>query len=155
MRVSQFVTPSRAIGWSLLLLGLTAAVARAEVKVEAKFFGVDFSDAKTYSWKPGVPAPNFEIERAIRQAVEKQLAAKGLQKVDGEADCYVVTTAVRERYFPVGLLRVSVLEGSTASLAWQGMATGVLTTEKLKKRQKRVARVVKKMFQQFPALSGG
>jgi len=144
---------SRRIGWLLLLLGVSATLARASEKVEVDFFGIDFGHFETYAWRPGAPAPNFEVERTIHQTVEKQFAAKGLRKDDGDVDCYVITRAAKDRLFPVGVLFVEVFEAGAQRLVWRGMATGTVTSDKIKKRQKIATRVVKKMFKQFPDLS--
>jgi hypothetical protein len=136
----------------LVLLALGATFAGASEKVEVEFFGVDFGHFEAYAWKPGAPAPNFQVERAIHQTVEERLAARGLRKVDRDADCHVITRAAKHRHFPVGVLFVELLEAGTDRLVWRGMATGTVTSEKIKKRQKVAVRVVKKMFKQFPDL---
>jgi hypothetical protein len=136
----------------LVLLAVGATFAGASEKVEVEFFGVDFGHFETYSWKPGAPAPNFQVEQSIHQAVDKQLAARGLRKVEADADCHVVTRAAKDRLFPVGVLFVEIFEGGTDRVVWRGMATGTVTSEKIEKRRKVAVRVVKKMFKQFPDL---
>jgi uncharacterized protein DUF4136 len=71
-----------------LAAGLTAAAAGVTVDYDKK---ADFSKFKTYAWKEGTPAGNPLNEERVHKAVDGQLAAKGLQKTEGEADCYVYT----------------------------------------------------------------
>ena len=54
--------------------------------------GTDFSKFHTYKWVAieGASHPNQIVEAEIKQAVDSQLATKGLTKTDGEkADLYV------------------------------------------------------------------
>ena len=149
----MFTLTYRRICWLLVLLSASAGLANASEKVEVEFFGVDFGHFETYTWKPGAPAPNFEVERTIHRTVEKQLTAKGLRKVEDGADCHVKTRAGKDRLFPVGVLFVEAFEAGTERLVWRGMATGTVTSDKIKKRQKIAVKVVKQMFKQFPDLS--
>ncbi len=47
---------------------------------------VDFSKYKTYAWVKGTPARNQRNDERIVRAIEGQLAAKGLQKVESVAN---------------------------------------------------------------------
>jgi len=51
----------------------------------------DFTKRRTYAWKPGAEAPDPLTEQKIQQAVEAQLAAKGLTEVEASPDLWVVT----------------------------------------------------------------
>ena len=144
---------TRRICLLLVLLSASATLAGAVERVDVEFLGVDFGHFETYRWKPGAPAPNFQVEQAIHQTVDAQLAAKGLREVDDEADCFVITRAAKDRHFPVGVLIVEVFEADSERLVWRGMATGTVTSDKVKKRQKITVRLVKKMFKQFPYLT--
>jgi hypothetical protein len=146
------LTALHRIALSFLLSALLAAAAGA-LEVEVEFFGsIDLSKFTTYAWKDGVPAPNYLVEKAIREEVAKQLAAKGLRKVESEAPCHVRTSVAKDQVFPAGILQVEVLEASTGRLAWRGTALGVVTAESTKKRQKIAARAVKQMFKRYPKL---
>jgi Domain of unknown function (DUF4136) len=47
---------------------------------------IDFSKYKTYAWVKGTPAKNQMNDERIVRAVEGQLAAKSLQKVESAAN---------------------------------------------------------------------
>jgi Domain of unknown function (DUF4136) len=47
---------------------------------------IDFSKYKTYAWVKGTPAKNQMNDERIVRAIEGQLAAKGLQKVESAAN---------------------------------------------------------------------
>ena len=54
--------------------------------------GTDFSKYHTYKWVAieGGAHPNQIVDQEIKQAVDSQLASKGLTKIDGDkADLYV------------------------------------------------------------------
>lgn len=68
-----------------LILLLSAAHMQAAVAVQAAKT-VDFTQFKTFAWKQGTPAADPAIEKLIREAVQKQLLAKGLSRVDADAD---------------------------------------------------------------------
>jgi Domain of unknown function (DUF4136) len=69
---------------------LTAATAFAD-KVNVDFDkDSDFSRYKTYTFAPGTPTPETLMNQRIERALEAQLAARGLTKVEGNADLTVV-----------------------------------------------------------------
>jgi hypothetical protein len=71
-----------------LLLIILAAPVMAAVSVDyAK--SVDFSRYKTYRWSEPTQTLNPELERKIHEAIDKELMAKGLAKLSGEADLTV------------------------------------------------------------------
>jgi hypothetical protein len=72
--------------FALLLTIFTAVAAGVTVDFDK---AADFTKFKTYAWKQGTPAANPLNEERIRKAIDAQLGEKGLEKVDGEADCYV------------------------------------------------------------------
>ena len=139
---------------------------------------VDFSQFKTFAWKPGTPAPDPETEKLIRESVQKQLLAKGLTRVEGEADILVSTHAregseMREdvdilnrpqpwvdnaersgvsgeylREVEVGTLVVDILDGNSGLNIWRGIATRVLS-DRSKGAQKRIDKATRKMFESF------
>lgn len=120
-----------------------------QTKVEV-FGGFDLAGCRTYAWLAGTKAPSPVVERATRDAVDKQLAKKGATAVQGSADCYVRTHLIKDENFPGGELRVEVLAGAEPSVAWRGLADGVVTIKKPAKRGKMVAQIIKKLFKSFP-----
>ncbi|HKP36612.1 MAG TPA: DUF4136 domain-containing protein [Pyrinomonadaceae bacterium] len=79
------------------LLLLIAAVSAAAQEIKYNFLpGTDFSKYRTYRWArvPNAQYPNQLLDGQIIQAIEAQLAQKGLQKTSGEtADLVVVYQA--------------------------------------------------------------
>jgi hypothetical protein len=57
--------------------------------------GTDFSKYKTYKWVkiPNAQYPNQILDTQIVQAIDTQLASKGLTKTEGDADLYVAYQA--------------------------------------------------------------
>ncbi|HEX5703584.1 MAG TPA: DUF4136 domain-containing protein [Pyrinomonadaceae bacterium] len=54
---------------------------------------VDFSQYKTYFWVKGMPARNPLIDQMIIDAVDQQMAARGLTKVEAGGDLQVMYAA--------------------------------------------------------------
>ena len=77
---------------------LTAGAAFAQ-KVSVDFDKeVDFSKYKTYAFEAGTPTPVTLTNQRIEKAIEAQLAAKGLTRVESNADLTVVFhCAITER----------------------------------------------------------
>ncbi len=75
-----------------LMLMLMAAHLQAAVAVQVAKT-VDFTQFKTFAWRQGTPAPDPGTETMIRNAIQKELLAKGLTRVDGDADLLVLTHA--------------------------------------------------------------
>ena len=164
--------------WLALLLVVLAAPATAAVSVDyAK--SVDFSQYKTYRWSEPTQTLNPELERKIHEAIDKELMAKGLTKLDGEADLTItiqltVQDEKREEMdilgYPnrwgesaeragqsgdvlleveVGRLIVDLLDGASGLYLWRGTATRV-TAGKPGGSAKLINRVARKMFKDFP-----
>ena len=107
---------------------------------------VDFSQYKTWSWhEGGTPAMNPVTDKAIRDAIEKGLAARGLSRVDAGATLFVVYHAARTtqidiaplnsaspapptgiRYVQKGSLLVDLLDAASGKVVWRGQAAAVL-----------------------------
>jgi hypothetical protein len=82
---------------ALLLLGSVTTTVAQDVRYNFAQ-GEDFSKYKTYKWVDlkGVDHANELTEKQIKQAIDTNLATKGLQKVDSDtADPYIdIQTAV-------------------------------------------------------------
>jgi hypothetical protein len=107
---------------------------------------VDFSRYKTWSWhEGGTPALSLVTDKAIRDAVEKGLAARGLSRVEAGAAVFVVYHASRTTrieavtsksaspappsgilYSQKGSLVVDLLDPASGKVVWRGQASGVL-----------------------------
>jgi hypothetical protein len=131
----------------------------------------NFSKFKTYAWKAGTPAPNPLMNDRIIAAIDMQMAAKGLLKVDVEKmpDLIVVYHAAVQYetqlttmgwYYggmgttyvdkiPVGTLLVEMGDPSTKKMVWRGTGSDTVS-EKPEKIEKKINQVVEKMFKKFP-----
>lgn len=78
-----------------LIAGLLLACAAAASAQEIKYNyvqGTDFSKYKTYKWVkvPNGQYPNSILDSQIMQAIDSQLATKGLTKTEDNPDLYVI-----------------------------------------------------------------
>jgi len=98
MRRTSAVTPvsKPRLAVNAALLSLIVAPALAGGVVVEVGADADFSAVSTYSWERGAPAAEDWVQQRIVAAVEAELAARGLQRVDGQGDVLVSTVAVSE-----------------------------------------------------------
>ena len=139
----------------------------------------NFSSYKTYSWGQGTPALNPLGHQRIVAGIEAQLAAKGWQKVESDPDVMVIysaatTTETQINTFdsggpwggyrrgwgggistttvekiPLGQLVVDMADVKNKSFIWRGTASDTLS-DKPEKNQKKLEKVLTKMFKKFP-----
>ena len=163
--------------WLLILLIVPVAWAAVSVDFDHE---AAFTRFKTYAWIEGTPA-NPIAQKRIEAAVDGELAEKGYERADGDADFYVVTHAARstqtqvdinnygyhDRYpsrgwgggmstgtatvreIPMGTILVDILDGESRELIWRGTASAALSY-KDKKNEKKLYKVMGKMFKKFP-----
>jgi hypothetical protein len=103
--ITRFLTrPVAAAALSLaVLLGVSSCASSARVGVTNDFdHSVNFRAYKTWAWFPeqprdseGGPAQGYEsfLDKRIRTAVEREMTAKGLTKVEKGADLFVAYSA--------------------------------------------------------------
>jgi hypothetical protein len=107
---------------------------------------VDFSQYKTWSWQAGVPVPPEPVpDKRIREALARELAARGLSNVDADATLLVRYHAARRtridllpldsgsgapptgiRYVETGSLVIDLLDAASGKVVWRGHAAGAL-----------------------------
>lgn len=136
---------------TVLILLTAVTVSAQKVKVISDP-AADFSKYKTYAWDKGMLA-NPIIRQYIVAAVDKEMAAKGLQKVEAEPDLTVTTLTATEsdltvtnpswapalnsiatgipsssQAWPVtkGTLLVGISDAKTKSSVWRGTASQTL-----------------------------
>jgi hypothetical protein len=77
--------------WVLFAIALATATACSSITTSADYDkSAGFSQYKTYAWKDVDPKQNELLDRRVKSAVDAQLAAKGLRKVDADPDLWVV-----------------------------------------------------------------
>ncbi len=159
----------------LILLLIPGAMASVSVDFDPE---KDFSGSKTFAWKPGSPARNQLSQRRLENAIQAELESKGLSRTEGDADLHVVIhvsiegktrvnvdhygyrgywrgyqmSTVHVSEFNVGTLIVDLLDGETDRLLWRSIATKTLPFKQPKpdKIEKKIAKIVAKMFNNFP-----
>lgn len=140
----------------------------------------DFSRYRTYAWAEGAVAPNERMETQLQSAIERELGAQGLTKVDGPADLYILThtatgidtvidvnelgysgyywrqwmgeypPTTRTSYLPVGTVMVEIFDKDSKERVWLGFAVEYFRG-KPQKIDQLLDKVAKKMFRHFPA----
>jgi hypothetical protein len=141
--------------------------------------GTDFSKFKTYKWVAieGTQHPDQIVEQQIKQALDAQLAAKGLKRTEGDpADLFVgyqvavnqerewnaygggmgwrfgggMATATSST-INIGTLGVDIYDPAAKQLVWRGTATKTLDTRASpQKRQENINKAVTKLLKNFP-----
>ena len=134
----------------------------------------NFSSFKTYAWvKSSRPTPNPLMDQRIVTAIDGQLAAKGLSKVEGPADLLVTYGAgvseersamatgmggwrmgggmatINQSLTNVGTLVVDLDNGKTKKLMWRGAAKETISN-KPDTNSKNIEKAVAKMFKKYP-----
>ncbi|MFB3922967.1 MAG: DUF4136 domain-containing protein [Terriglobia bacterium] len=132
-----------------------------------------FAKFKTYAWAPSKnPAKNPLWNQRITENIDRQLAEKGLKRVDTGADLFVTYNGgIKENMSlqgfgpggrwsggPFSVNRVTELEGTlivdlydvpAKQLVWRGVATETVS-DKTEKNIARLEKVVAKLFKDFP-----
>jgi hypothetical protein len=166
------------------VLCVTVVLAAALVSAQKTTFDYDktakFGGFKTYAMKEGTPVGNPLMDQRIVEAIETQLATKGLTK-SAKPDVFVTyhvaldkqkditawstgggpygwgwgggwgTTDVRVSDVLVGSLIIDAADARTNQMVWRGMGVKELDTNaKADKRDKNVTKAVEKILKNFP-----
>ncbi|HEY6971021.1 MAG TPA: DUF4136 domain-containing protein [Candidatus Angelobacter sp.] len=138
----------------------------------------DFSHYRTYSWEK-VQTSNPLWEQRIKDAVDAELQAKGLQKVDSGGDVALmavgathneqeyqtfytglgprwwwrgfgpVDTTTTVQTYRIGTLVLDMYDAQNHRLIWRGTASDMLS-DKPSKNEKKLDKTIAKMFDKFP-----
>jgi Domain of unknown function (DUF4136) len=137
----------------------------------------NFTTLKTYSWRPGTPLPNPLMSQRVVNAVDAQLRAKGLTKVDSAGDITVTyhaaadkqmdvqtfstgspyscwggcfgTTSTTVTPVTVGTLIVDIVDAKTNKMLWRGTGSDTVSDDP-KENEGKVNEAVGRMFENFP-----
>jgi hypothetical protein len=141
--------------------------------------GTDFTKFKTYKWVAieGAQHPDQIVDQQLKQAIDAELATKGLKKTDGDpADLYVgYQVAVnQERQWNaygggvgfrmgggmasatsstinIGTLGVDIYDSAGKQLVWRGSATKTLDAKASpQKREENIKKAATKLLKNFP-----
>jgi hypothetical protein len=127
--------------------------------------GTDFSKCKTYAWgtaRQTTPDPKHTIEGAIDAALQ----AKGLQKVDMDANpslivafsagnkpVYSIQGYLKNSIVKQGTLVVQLVDPQSKQSVWWGIAEDTLT-DNADKYVALIQRTISKMFEKYPPPTG-
>jgi hypothetical protein len=160
---------------TLFVMALTTAVFADNVKVDYDH-SADFNQIKTYSWSK-IKTANSIWDDRVKDAIDKQLAAKGWTQVPSGGDVSLVAiekTYVQQQYdtfyddfggfrryggfgesttsvdnYKVGTLMVSMFDSNSKQLIWRGTSSGDLSSNP-DKNTKNLDKDTQKMFKNFP-----
>jgi hypothetical protein len=171
MRIGTFVPTA-----SLALLG-TIALAKSVTYDYDR--GADFSRYKTYAWTRGTELPDELNHARIVRAVDAQLTAKGLTRVEAGAGPEVLLAyhasfekdlsiqgfaqsfgpfglgdrmgSARVQPILVGTLVVDIIDARTKAVVWRAMASSDIDpATSPEKRDRNIAKATEKMFKNYP-----
>lgn len=162
-----------------IVLALTAGGLVLAQDVTTNYMpGTNFANYHTYKWVAieGGAHPNQIVDAQIKQAIDSQLATKGLTKTDGEkADLYVGyqvsvdqekqwnaygmggglrwggMASAQSSTINVGTLVLDMYDPSTKKLVWTGRATNTIDpSNNQEKNQKKIDKGMQKLLKNFP-----
>jgi hypothetical protein len=156
------------------MLSTTRATFAREVKYDYDHH-VGFSQYRTYTWaKVETPSPLWDDR--VKEAVDRELAAKGWTKVPADADVSLVAVGTTHEkrtlhtfydgfdgwfwagfgdavtyveHYKVGTLIVDMFDSKSKKLIWRGWATDTLAGDP-EKNEKKLNQTVHKLFEHFP-----
>jgi hypothetical protein len=175
-------SPRAAILFTLLVLTVTGCT---QIRVKSEFDPqANFAGLQTYAWLPDLEPttdPRLDsklLDRRVRAAVDRELAAKGYRQVEDDTAGFLVayhvfmrrqTQAVREPIGPYsyrwwggmgptysyqyneGTLAVDVIDPAANALMWRGAATAIIDPRaSVQERSERVDRAIKSLLEKFP-----
>jgi len=165
-----------------LAAALTVCIVAAGQDVRHNFMpGTDFSKYHSYKWVSieGGAHPNQIMDAEIKQAVDAQLASKGLTKTDGDqADLYVAyqiavdkekqwngygmgggvrwggMASASSSTINVGTLVLDMYDPAKKQLVWTGSATKTISpSSSQEKNQKNLNKAMAKLLKDYPPKS--
>jgi hypothetical protein len=160
-----------------VLVMFTASLAAAQTVAFDFDKTADFSRFKTYAWVPGTHAMDELNHKRVIIAIEDQLMAKGLAKVDASMhpdvlvayhagfgnDVRITATAsgyrwggirsgsARAEQILTGALAVDIVEAATGSIVWRGVASrDVDVNASPERRDRNITKTAEKLFKHYP-----
>lgn len=167
------------LAFALFLLVAALALPALAQDVSSNYMpGTDFTKFKTYRWGSvqGAAHPDQIVDAEIKMSVDKQLAAKGLTKVDGDKSDLIVAyqTAVGQekewtgygmgggirfggmasassQTISVGTIVLDMYDPAAKQLVWQGRATKTIDPgTNQEKTQKNLDKAMAKLLKKYP-----
>ena len=169
----------RALTVAMLCLATCSLVFAQHVRTEWDH-SADFAAFHTYAWQASPDPAQGDWNQAIIAAIDKQLQAKGLTKVDSNPDVWVVYSRSLHKdtsttlgggyvFSPVGgegspgipatsttweegTLAVELGDPKTKQVVWRGSVSNTIS-DKDKKNLKNLDKAVAKLFREYPPKS--
>ena len=161
------------------VLLLMAGAARAQDVTYNAMPGTDFAKFKSYKWIAiqGAVTPDQIVDQEIKQAIDMELATKGLTKTEADtADLYVGyqvavdqekqwnayggglgfraglgTASATSSTISIGTLGLDIYDQAGKQLVWRGAATKTIDAKaKPEKRQENITKSVNKLLKNYP-----
>lgn len=165
---------SMAITVALLVLAATAGAQTVTYDMDKT---ANFAKFRTYAWVRGTEIPDEWNHQRVVTAVDAQLALRGMTPVGAgqNPDVYVAYHAAFDRTVQisgsgwggpaisrsgtaraeevlVGTIVVDVIDASSRTIVWRGIATKEIDTRAdPEKREKNINRAAEKLFKKYPA----
>ena len=161
--------------FACIALSCSFAVAGVEVRHDPS---ADFSAYRTYSWvDDGEPVRIPEIRAHLVRRIEEQLARAGLRKIDAGGDLDVMVSIIGAtgmgtpggyvksiRWgvgvftrdvadYAKGTLIVDIVDRAADREVWQGFAAATIVDVDYEKLRRKIDKVTRKMFREFPPKS--
>lgn len=141
---------------------------------------VNFAGYRTYAWAQGTNVPDALVHQRVVNAVDAQMAMKGLRRVQGDVTPDVLvayhaafdktlqitgfgsgwggyrfagsrTASARAEEIVVGTMIVDIVDTTTRTIVWRGTATkDVDMNAKPEKRDRNISRTAEKLFKNYP-----
>lgn len=163
----------RSIGILALMLFCLVGPAQAGKVQVSQHPEADLSKYETYTWQEGVEAPDAQVQRWIVEAIDRELQAKGMRRVDdGSAGLYLKSYVAgaldtelwgnyavsptwnvgiwhaEARTMGRGALAVILSDAATEEHVWIGIASKAGTGDVKKSK---VDKAAAKLFADFPS----
>jgi hypothetical protein len=161
MRNLRTLSPAILV-WAAAVLLAAGGLAAQDVKYNF-MPGTDFSKDHTYKWVniEGGAHPNQIVDAEIKQAVDSQLASKGMTKTDGDKpwNAYGMGGGLRfggmgsatSSTINVGTLVLDMYDPSIKQLVWTGNATKTIDpSSNQEKNQKNLNKAMAKLLKNYP-----
>jgi hypothetical protein len=172
MRIATF-----AAAVSLTLLGTITFAQSVSYDFDR---AIDFSKFRSYAWTRGTALADELNHARVVRSIEGQLASKGLTRVESSAspDLLVAYHASFDKNLQInaygtgwggprfgglrsgtattqeiltGTMVVDMLDASTRSIVWRGMASGDIdVAAKPERREKNINKAAQKLFKHYP-----
>jgi hypothetical protein len=170
---------TRTIAGAIAVLAL-ATVSHAQTISFDFDRSIDFGTFKTYAWVPGTRVPDQLVHRRLIDAVDVQLAKKGLAKAESHSrpdvlvayhasfdrDLQIVafgsgwgpyrfagtrSGSARAEEILVGTLIVDVVDAKTNTIVWRSTATkDIDVNAKPDQRDKSITKTAERLFTHYP-----